>query len=135
VYIAQLIRYARSCFAYENCSKQGKLLTKKLMLQGYNKSSFYKFFVAVMTLFEITNHYWPICGLICFILFVRLSFPYRLWQRVIPYTSFRLRAHAGCDRSVGDAYSSMAPDLTFFCRGSVLPYARLCICFLDYNYV
>jgi hypothetical protein len=39
VYISQLIRYARACFAYEDFSKRGKLLTKKLMLQGYNESS------------------------------------------------------------------------------------------------
>jgi hypothetical protein len=38
VYISQLIRYARACFAYEDFSKRGKLLTKKLMLQGYNES-------------------------------------------------------------------------------------------------
>jgi hypothetical protein len=48
VYISQLIRYARACFAYEDFSKRGKLLTNKLMLQGYNefrlKSSFHKFY-------------------------------------------------------------------------------------------
>ena len=48
VYISQLIRYARACFAYEDFSKRGKLLTKKLMLQGYNESrlesSFRKFY-------------------------------------------------------------------------------------------
>jgi hypothetical protein len=38
VYISQLIRYARACFPYEDFSKRGKLLTKKLMLQGYNES-------------------------------------------------------------------------------------------------
>jgi hypothetical protein len=47
VYISQLIRYARAGFAYEDFSKRGKLLTKKLMLQGYNesrlKSPFHKF--------------------------------------------------------------------------------------------
>jgi hypothetical protein len=47
VYISQLIRYSRACFAYEEFSKREKLLTKKLMLQGYNesrlKSSFRKF--------------------------------------------------------------------------------------------
>ena len=42
------IRYARSCFAYYDFSKGGKLLTNKLMLQGYKnesrlKSSFRKF--------------------------------------------------------------------------------------------
>jgi hypothetical protein len=38
VYVSQLIRYARACFVYEDCSKHGKLLTNKLMLQGYNES-------------------------------------------------------------------------------------------------
>jgi hypothetical protein len=48
VYISQLIRYVRACFAYEDFSESGKLLTKKLMLQGFNeshlKSSFSKFY-------------------------------------------------------------------------------------------
>ena len=48
VYISQLIRHARACFAYEDFSKRGRLLTNKLMLQGYNesrlKSSFRKFY-------------------------------------------------------------------------------------------
>ena len=48
VYISQLIRYARACYAYEDFLKRGQLLTKKLMLQGYNesrlKSSFRKFY-------------------------------------------------------------------------------------------
>jgi hypothetical protein len=48
VYISQLIRYARACCAYVDFPKRGKLLTKKLMLQGYNesrlKSSFCKFY-------------------------------------------------------------------------------------------
>ena len=48
MYISQLIRYARACFAYEDFSKRGKVLTNKLMLQGYNesrlKSPFRKFY-------------------------------------------------------------------------------------------
>ena len=48
VYISQLIRYVRACFAYEDFSKRGRLLTNKMMLQGYNesrlKSSFRKFY-------------------------------------------------------------------------------------------
>ena len=39
---------SRACFAYEDFSKRGRLLTNKLMLQGYNesrlKSSFRKFY-------------------------------------------------------------------------------------------
>jgi hypothetical protein len=37
VYVSQLSRYARSCFAYEDFSKRVGLLTNKLMLQGYNE--------------------------------------------------------------------------------------------------
>jgi hypothetical protein len=48
VYISQLIRYARAYFEYEDFSKRSKLLTNKLILQGYNesrlKSSFRKFY-------------------------------------------------------------------------------------------
>ena len=48
VYISQLIRDARACYAYEDFLRRGQLLTKKLMLQGYNdsrlKSSFRKFY-------------------------------------------------------------------------------------------
>jgi hypothetical protein len=48
VYVSQLIWYARARFAYEDFSKRGRLLTYKLMLQGYNesrlKSSFRKFY-------------------------------------------------------------------------------------------
>jgi hypothetical protein len=47
VYISQLIRCTRACFAYDFFfSKRGILLTKNLMLQGYNEScltSFRKF--------------------------------------------------------------------------------------------
>jgi hypothetical protein len=38
VYVSQLIRYARACFAYEDFSKRGRLLINKLMLQGYDES-------------------------------------------------------------------------------------------------
>jgi hypothetical protein len=48
VYVSLLIRYARACFAYEDFSKRGELLTNKLMLQSYNesrlKSQFCKFY-------------------------------------------------------------------------------------------
>jgi hypothetical protein len=48
VYVSQLIKYTRACFAYEAFSERGRRLTNKLMLQGYNesrlKSSFCKFY-------------------------------------------------------------------------------------------
>jgi hypothetical protein len=75
-----------------------------------------------MTLFAITNYHWPICWMICFIHFVRLSFPCWLWRLVIPYTYFRLRAHGGCDRSAEDACSFAAPGPTFaFVGGPYCP--------------
>jgi hypothetical protein len=70
--------------------------------------------VAITTLdclgLQINYHWpwWPICWMICSILFVRLSFPYWLWRRLITYTKFQLRAYGGCDRSAEDAYSSAA---------------------------
>jgi hypothetical protein len=66
-----------------------------------------------VTLFAIINHHWLVRWMICFIAFVRLSFPHWLWRRVILYTQFRLRAHGGCDRSAEDAYSSTTSDPTF----------------------
>jgi hypothetical protein len=63
VYISQLIRYVIACFAYEDFSKQGKQLTKKLMFQGYNESSYHfaNSTIAIVTLFVITNYHWHIC--------------------------------------------------------------------------
>jgi hypothetical protein len=55
--------------------------------------------------------------MICFITFVRLSFPYWLWRRVIPFTWFRLRTCGGCDLSAEDAYSSMVPNPTITLSG------------------
>jgi hypothetical protein len=59
LYICLLIPYTRACFAYEDFSKRGRLLTNKLMLQGYNEShlklSFANSTVAIITLFAITN--------------------------------------------------------------------------------
>jgi hypothetical protein len=64
---------------------------------------------AILTLFAITNYHIPIYWMICFIPFVRLSFPFLLWRWVI---YFRLREHGGCDRLAEDAYFSLAPDPT-----------------------
>jgi hypothetical protein len=118
VYISQLIRYTRACFVYKDFPQRGELLATKLMLQGYNKfrlkyHNFAKTRVAIIALFAITNHHWPIYWMICFILSVRLPISYWLWQRVIPYTWFRQRAHYMDDRSAEDGYSSAAPDPAF----------------------
>ena len=48
VYISQLIRYGRACSKYQDFVARGKLLTTKLLQQGYTKrrlmSTFRKFF-------------------------------------------------------------------------------------------
>ena len=48
VYISQLIRYARACSGYSQFLNRGKLLTNKLMVQGFQqsrlKSAFRKFY-------------------------------------------------------------------------------------------
>jgi hypothetical protein len=74
---------------------------------------------------EQLNYHWPICWVICFI----LSFPYWFWRRVVPYTSFRLRAHGRCDRSSRDAYFSVTPDSTRAFVGG------LCCPTLDFEFV
>ena len=38
VYVSQLIRYARACSAYDQFLNRGKLLTYKLLLQGFQQS-------------------------------------------------------------------------------------------------
>ena len=48
VYVSQLIRYARACSAYDQFLNRGKLLTDKLLLQGFQqsrlKAAFRKFY-------------------------------------------------------------------------------------------
>jgi hypothetical protein len=61
VNISQLIKHPKACVVYEDFPKQGKLLTKKLMMQGYNgfglNHNFANSMVTIMTLFAITNHH------------------------------------------------------------------------------
>jgi hypothetical protein len=69
--------------------------------------------VTIMTLFAFTNYHWLICWMICFILFVRLLFPYWLWQWVTnPVYQISSKAHGRCDRSAENSYSPAAPDPT-----------------------
>jgi hypothetical protein len=78
------------------------------MLQGYNETRSLALrwpFCIYKSLVHILND--------LFNTFFRLSFPYWLWRRVIPYTKFLLRAHGRCDRSAEDAYFSAAPYPTF----------------------
>ena len=38
VYVSQLIRYARTCLNYQDFMERGKVLTQKLLSQGYQKT-------------------------------------------------------------------------------------------------
>ena len=38
VYVSQLIRYARTCSNYQDFMERGKVLTQKLLSQGYQKT-------------------------------------------------------------------------------------------------
>jgi hypothetical protein len=58
----------------------------KVIMNLVYSNHFANSMVAIMTLFANTNFHWPIYWVICVIQFVRLSFPYLLWRRVIPYT-------------------------------------------------
>ena len=37
LYVSQLIRYARACSEYQGFIEQGRLLTKRLLTQGYRR--------------------------------------------------------------------------------------------------
>jgi hypothetical protein len=62
-----------------------------------------------------SNHFTnsTVALMICLSVFVRLSYPYWLWRRIIPYTWFLLRDHSGCNRPAKDAYSFAAHDPIF----------------------
>jgi hypothetical protein len=55
---------------------------------------------------------WATCCLICFIPIIKPFLTHWSWLRVVPSIERGNRAHGGCDRSTGDAQSSMAPDPT-----------------------
>jgi hypothetical protein len=63
-------------------------------------------------LFTHTTFPWATCCLICFIPIVKPFLTHWSWVRFVPFIQSGNRAHGGCDRSIGDAYSSMTPDPT-----------------------
>jgi hypothetical protein len=58
--------------------------------------------------------WWPfITGISHFQSFMNKHFYYKFhWLWFVPFISSGNRAHGGCDRSTGDTYFSMAPDIT-----------------------
>jgi hypothetical protein len=88
-----------------------------------------------MTLFAITNYHWPICWMISFIQFVRLSSPtaFTTGNPVYLISTKGTRrvwpVSGGCLLLLG-TWSYLC-----ICRRSMLPYTRFCNCLLDYGYV
>jgi hypothetical protein len=91
-----------------------------------------------MTLFANTYYHLPICWMICVILFVRLSFSYRLWRRAIPYITYLILTMGtrwvwpvsrGCILLQGTR------SYHHICQESVLPCSLFCICSLGFDYV
>jgi hypothetical protein len=70
------------------------------------------FMVVTTILFAHATFLWATCCLICFIPIIKPFLTHWSWLRVVPFIERRKRAHGGCDRSTGDAYSSMTPDPT-----------------------
>jgi hypothetical protein len=69
--------------------------------------------VVTTIFFAHTTFLWATCCLICFIPIVKPFLTHWSWLRIVPFIERGNTAHGGCDRSTGDAYSSMAPDPTF----------------------
>jgi hypothetical protein len=116
VYISQLIRYARACSTYYQFLSRSRLLTDKLMLQGFLKSrlmsAFRKFYGRNNDLIYNCNFHWAICCLTLSIPIVRPYLAHWLSLRITPHSWSWNWAHGGSDRLTGDAYSSLAPDPT-----------------------
>jgi hypothetical protein len=78
--------------------------------------------VVTKILFAHTTFLWATCCRICFIPIVKLFLTPWSWLRVVLFIWCGNRTHGGCDRSTGDAYSSMTPDPTSgFSRGPCKP--------------
>jgi hypothetical protein len=70
------------------------------------------FMVVTTILFAYKTFLWATSCLICFIPILKPFLTQWSWLRVVPFIERGNRAHGGCDRSTGDAYSSMSPDPT-----------------------
>jgi hypothetical protein len=103
------ILYARACWTYDQFLVRGSLLTDKLMSQGCQLS---RLQAAFRKFYGRYNDLICPCCLICFIPIVKPFLTHWSWLRVVSFIEGGNGAHGGCDRSTGDAYSSMAPDPT-----------------------
>jgi hypothetical protein len=87
-----------------------------------------------MTLFAITNYHWPICRMIDFILFVRLSFSILAFTTGSPI--YLVSNKGGCDRPAENTYIFVAPDPAFaFLGGPCCPTLDFVFFLSDYDCV
>jgi hypothetical protein len=141
VYISQLIRYARAFFAYEDFPKRDKLLTKKLVLQGYNESrlklSFRKFCDRYNDL--VYNYMYKLS-----LAHMLNDLLHTIWQTVIfilalttgnPVYLFRLWAYEGATCQQMMLIPPRHLILPSHLLGVRVALHSFCKCLLDYDYV
>jgi hypothetical protein len=93
------------------------------------------FNLGLMTLFGITNYHWPICWLICFILYLTVVSILALMTGNPVYLISTKGALRMWPVSRGCVLLRGSWSYLCICRGSVLAYTRFCNCLLDYDYV
>jgi hypothetical protein len=130
----------KSMFAYEDFSKRGNLLTKKMMLHGYNesrlKSSFCKFYGRYNDLvcdYKLSQAHMlnDLLHTICWTVISTLTLTTGNPENLISTKGARRvwRVSRGCLLLL-DTWSYLR-----ICRRSVLPYTRFFNCLLNYDYV
>ena len=125
MYISQLIRYSRACDIYLDFIDRGRLLTQKLLNQGYDapklQSSFLKFYGRHH---DLVDRYDKTVSKIKEDLFTWCPF------LILDHTRFDVSNMAGVLQKAETAYSSGAPESTpVFCGVHVVHlFLVLCLC-------
>ena len=114
VYVSQLIRYARTCSNYQDFMERGKVLTTKLLSQGYQKAKM----VATLKKFYGRHHdlvnptMWQFPEL--FLMFLPVTdFPNPGHTLLPIFPSFRPMSMVGEACLPSNAYYPRTPDYTF----------------------
>jgi hypothetical protein len=109
--ISKLIWYARARSSCDQFLNQGRLLTDKLMLQGFLQSQvkFASSKVVITIWFTNTSLHRVKCCPMCFITICWAVLTH--WFDSL-CTWFGNKAHSRCDQSTGDYYFSLAPNPT-----------------------
>jgi hypothetical protein len=99
-----------NCSACDQFLSRGRLLTDKLMLEGFLQSRLISAFRRFSSRYNnLINNYKLLLSHILsdiFIPIVRSYLAYWFWQRITPHSWSWNWAHGGCDLSTEDAFSS-----------------------------